>query len=68
MLADAIYVSCAVPILFQPLRVQDRLSADGGVLDRHGMLGAESGEQIFTITLKAGRPGEKNSPALKVPH
>ena len=66
-LADAIYVSCAVPILFQPLRIQDRLSADGGVLDRHGMLGAESGERIFYHHLKSRSPWRKNSPALKVP-
>ena len=67
-LVDAIYVSCAVPILFQPLLIQGRLSADGGVLDRHGMMGAADGERIFYHHLKSRSPWrKKNSPALQVP-
>jgi len=67
-LVEAIYVSCAVPVLFQPLLIQGRLSADGGVLDRHGMLGAADGERIFYHHLKSRSPWrKKNSPALQVP-
>ena len=67
-LAEAIYVSCAVPILFQPLLIEGRLSADGGVLDRHGMLGAAEGERIFYHHLKSRSPWrKKDSLALQVP-
>tara|TARA_B100000683_G_C12438628_1_gene535008 strand:+ start:334 stop:1062 length:729 start_codon:yes stop_codon:yes gene_type:complete len=67
-LAEAIYASCAVPFLFQPVRVQGRWGLDGGVLDRHGMLGAAQGERIFYHHLKSRSPWrKKNSPALQVP-
>ena len=67
-LAEAIYASCAVPFLFQPVRVQQRWGLDGGVLDRHGMLGAAKDERIFYHHLKSRSPWrKKNSPALQVP-
>ena len=67
-LATAIYASCAVPILFQPVRLAGRLGADGGVLDRHGMLGAQEGERIFYHHLNSRSPWrKKDSPALAVP-
>jgi NTE family protein len=67
-LATAIYASCAVPILFQPVVLKGRLGADGGVLDRHGMLGAQEGERIFYHHLKSRSPWrKKDSLALQVP-
>ena len=67
-LVPAIYASCAVPFLFQPVRVEERWGLDGGVLDRHGMLAADDEERIFYHHLKSRSPWrKKNSPALKVP-
>ena len=67
-LVEAIYASCAVPFLFQPVLVQDRWGLDGGVLDRHGMLAATDEERIFYHHLNSRSPWrKKNSPALQVP-
>ena len=38
-LAPAVHASCAVPLLFQPVWLDGRPHADGGVLDRHGLAG-----------------------------
>ena len=36
-LAPAIHASCAFPLLFQPVWLDGRPHADGGILDRHGL-------------------------------
>ena len=67
-LVPAIYASCAVPFLFQPVRVQNRWGLDGGVLDRHGMMGLDADERVFYHHLNSRSPWRrKKSPALKVP-
>lgn len=67
-LVPAVYASCAVPFLFQPVRVQNRWGLDGGVLDRHGMMGLDADERVFYHHLNSRSPWrKKKSPALKVP-
>lgn len=39
----AICASCAVPILFQPVRIEGRSYFDGGILDRPGLAGMPAG-------------------------
>ncbi len=67
-LAPALHASCAVPVLFQPVRVGGRLFLDGGVLDRHGLAGAGPGERVLYHHLTSRSPWRRrNSPALRVP-
>jgi NTE family protein len=42
--APAICASCAVPLLFHPVRIGDRAYLDGGILDRPGLAGMPASE------------------------
>jgi len=67
-LAPAIHASCAVPILFQPVRIDGRDYVDGGVADRHGLAATEPGERILYHHLTSRSPWRrKDDPALRVP-
>jgi NTE family protein len=46
-LNPAIRASCAFPGLFHPVRVENRLAIDGGVLDRSGLAGAPPEARIL---------------------
>ncbi|HVJ93261.1 MAG TPA: patatin-like phospholipase family protein [Labilithrix sp.] len=43
-LAPAICASCALPILFQPVRIEGRAYLDGGIVDRPGLEGMPASE------------------------
>jgi NTE family protein len=67
-LAPAVHASCAVPLLFQPVRVGGRLYLDGGVRDRPGLAGAGASERVLFHHLTSRSPWRRrNSPALRVP-
>ena len=67
-LAPALHASCALPLLFQPVRVGGRLYLDGGVLDRHGLAGAADGERVLYHHLTSRSPWRRrSSPALRIP-
>jgi NTE family protein len=67
-LAPALHASCAVPLLFQPVRIGAGRYADGGVLDRHGLAGLGAGERVLYHHLTSRSPWRRrNSPALQVP-
>jgi len=67
-LAPAIHASCALPVLFQPVRLAGRLYADGGVLDRPGLAAVPEGERVLYHHLTSRSPWRrKGSPALRVP-
>ena len=67
-LAPAIHVSCAAPLLFQPVRIGARLYSDGGVRDRHGLAGLAPGERVLYHHLTSRSPWRRRgSPALRVP-
>ena len=44
-LATAIVASCAVPLLFHPVRIEGRPYLDGGILDRPGLAGMPASEE-----------------------
>ena len=67
-LAEALHASCAVPFLFHPVWLSGRPCADGGVLDRHGLAGAASGERILYHHLTSRSPWRgAGSAALRIP-
>jgi NTE family protein len=66
-LAPALYASCAVPLLFQPIRHQGRWLADGGIADRAGLEGVPPGTRLFHHHLASRSPWRRpNSPVLRV--
>jgi NTE family protein len=66
--AEAIYASCAVPFLFRPIRIGSAYLIDGGVSDRPGLAGVQTGERIFYHHIAARSPWRRrNSTALRVP-
>jgi NTE family protein len=67
-LAAAVHASCAVPFLFQPVRLGGRLYLDGGVADRHGLASVGPGERVLYHHLTSRSPWRRpGSPALRVP-
>ena len=67
-LADTLYASCAVPFLFQPIRINGRLYWDGGIQDRPGLAGIESGARVFYHHIVSRSPWRcQHSPALQIP-
>jgi NTE family protein len=67
-LAPAIHASCALPLLFHPVRHGGRLYADGGIADRPGLAGVPDGERVLYHHLTARSPWRRrNSLALRIP-
>jgi NTE family protein len=46
-IAAAIHASCAVPVMFHPVRIGARFYVDGGVADRPGLAGMPAGERVL---------------------
>jgi len=55
-LAPAIHASCAVPVMFQPVRIGRRFYVDGGVADRPGLAGMPPGSRVFYHHLASRSP------------
>jgi NTE family protein len=67
-LAPAIHASCALPVLFHPVRHAGRLYADGGIADRPGLAGVTEGERVLYHHLTGRSPWRRrSSAALRVP-
>lgn len=67
-LAAAIHATCAVPLLFQPVRIGARHYLDGGILDRPGIAGMPQGERVLYHHLTSRSPWRsKGSAALRIP-
>ncbi len=67
-LAPAIHASCAVPLLFHPVRHEGTLFLDGGVADRPGLAGVAGGERVLYHHIGSRSPWRRpGSPALRVP-
>src|SRR5690606_7805657 len=64
-LSTAIRASCAVPLLFRPVRHEGRLLVDGGVVDRAGLTALSEGERAFVHDLpsRAVRTWWRSAPA-----
>ena len=68
LLAPAVHASCALPVLFHPVRHAGRLYADGGIADRPGLAGVPEGERVLYHHLSARSPWRRrSSPALRLP-
>jgi len=67
-LVEAVYASCAVPLLFQPARIGGRYYWDGGIADRHGLAATFPGERVLYHHLQSRSPWRgRNSMALHHP-
>lgn len=67
-LAAAIHASCALPLLFQPVWIDGRPYADGGIADRPGLRGAPPSARVLFHHLASRSPWRRpGSPSLKVP-
>lgn len=67
-LVPAIYASCAVPLLFHPIRLDGKLASDGGIADRWGIAGVADGERVFYHHLGSRSPWRRqDDPALRLP-
>jgi NTE family protein len=51
--ATAVAASCAVPLLFRPVRVQGRPSLDGGMLEKAGLPPAPAAERSLCIFVQS---------------
>ncbi|MCS6900081.1 MAG: patatin-like phospholipase family protein [Myxococcales bacterium] len=66
-LAPALHASCAVPLLFHPVWHEGRLYADGGILDRPGLMGIPAGERVLFHHLVSRSPWRRVDPTLRIP-
>jgi NTE family protein len=67
-LAAAIHASCALPLLFQPVWIDGRPYADGGIADRPGLHGAPASGRVLFHHLASRSPWRRpGSPSLRVP-
>ncbi|MDP3278833.1 MAG: patatin-like phospholipase family protein [Deltaproteobacteria bacterium] len=68
LLAPAIHASCALPLLFQPVKYQGSYLLDGGVLDRAGLQGLTDHPRVLHHHLSSRSAWRRpNSPALIPP-
>ena len=67
-LIDATYASCALPILFQPLKHNGAVLLDGGVKDRPALAGVATDERVLIHHLSSKSPWRRaDDPALVPP-
>jgi len=67
-LASAIHASCALPVLFHPVRRDGRLLSDGGIADRSGLTGTGNDRRVFYHHIASRSPWRRpGSAALKIP-
>jgi len=60
-LIKAIYASCAVPFMFQPIMINKNFYLDGGLKDRPGLNGVEANERVFYHHIISNSPWRKKS-------
>lgn len=65
-LVDAIRASCAVPLLFHPVRAGGRARWDGGILDRPGLHGMPHGQRVLYHHIVSRSPWRRRG-SLRVP-
>ncbi len=67
-LASAIHASCALPVLFQPVRRRGQLLSDGGIADRPGLAGMNSDERVLYHHISSRSAWRRRgSASLKIP-
>jgi NTE family protein len=63
---ESVYASCAVPLMFRPIRIGRGWYVDGGLADRPGLRGVEPGTRVFYHHLAVGGRG-RTHPATGLP-
>lgn len=63
-LTPAIRASCAVPLLFHPVRINGRLYADGGIADRPAMVGVRRDERVLYHHIASRSPWRVHAPQI----
>lgn len=67
-LISAIHASCALPLLFQPVRRAGQYLSDGGIADRPGLAGMKSGQRVLYHHISSRSAWRrKGSAALGIP-
>jgi len=67
-IVSAVYASCAVPFLFQPIWMKGKPYWDGGIKDRPALASVNVGERVLYHHIPSRSPWRsKNSVALKLP-
>ncbi len=67
-LIPAIYASCAIPLMFQPIEIDGYKFLDGGLKDRAALVSAEKGERIFFHHIASKSSWrKKDDPSIQVP-
>lgn len=66
--ADSVYASCAVPLMFHPIRSHGGWLVDGGVADRSGLAATEPGQRVLHHHIANRSPWRaRNAAAMRVP-
>ena len=63
-LSPAVRASCAVPVMFHPVRIAGRAYWDGGILDRPGLAGVEPDRRVLFHHLASRSPWRTRPPEL----
>jgi len=66
-LPAAVHASCAVPLMFHPVRIGRRIFVDGGVSDRPGMVAMPPGRVLFHHLASRSPWRRRGSPTLALP-
>lgn len=66
-LVPAIYASCALPVLFQPLRQEGVWLMDGGIRDRPALAGVGENERVLIHHLASKSPWRRASDPALIP-
>lgn len=65
---ESVYASCAVPLMFHPIRIGRGWYVDGGLADRPGLMSVADGARVFHHHLAARSPWRRRgSPVLEPP-
>ena len=66
--ADVVYASCAVPLMFHPIRTHGGLLVDGGVADRPGLASVTASARVFHHHISTRSPWRRrNARAIQAP-
>lgn len=52
-LPEAVFASCAVPLMFHPIKIENRFYLDGGVFNKAGINYESTGERVLNIFLES---------------
>jgi NTE family protein len=66
-LPAAVHASCAVPLMFHPVRIGGRIFIDGGVSDRPGLVAMAEGRVLFHHLGSRSPWRRRGTPALALP-